>query len=843
MKIMMRRMLGIVLILAVALSSVIGGKRLVTINGVPEMARAAGTDEATAGGGQYIRDMVISYADSKEKAEAEFGAGYTVINADLNEGNSGHTWLGYRLTDNPDLAIRDIKAMDMYGGFSTSDYEELLKEHEKEFDEQMDSIIPAVCEFAKNYDGGVPAATGMIGYLNRFYENDSEKGMGDYLLDAGRALNQNASDSAVLADMKKVFMQGNSEIIETIERILMQTQGNNLKKEGSWLSRMSDMGPNGLKAIYKKVLYPKKSSKAIDGLLKKEFDDDANMLLKQMPIVRELLGGINYSEIRKALENEDTEAFEKLVAGKVVPESGAEVDEAMSVDESMDSLTETIESSGIAVDNAQTLIDAMVTLRLMAAPYGDSTLFDFFMREDLQAEDLYPMAYLLSAGQKSLLDDVGIHSVFWSIMAGDAEDVDEETDLSQDVQVSVYDGCDRGEFEGDTAVTSEALKRTSTSGKSLFMDSATYNVILVSSALASIGAFVYAAKMKPKLTGEALEFKVDRFVMAEQEKLEETVKALADKYNRITEDCMNTKMKYLLENDMVTESKLWPTEARARYAHFDMQLKMRDLNAYNKLYAEDGLFTELDKKGQKVYEEYKAKKLEYKNFDEKVVRQKGYNKLSKGAKVPKGVARAFGIVCGVVAVGLAAYEIYCMTKKENTEYTEIPGKIIDRSYPEGSEEITFINYYAVLTPEKEKADIHQKKADRWVSLYTSTDEEAGEPILASTLTTNAASTQSNADMIPVTTFGESSAYKISDGGSAYMFFGRNENALVNATEDVEETAASADSGIDDTEASVFGNPTLWIIIVLGVLVVIAAGSGIYFRKKRSRETDKSDREE
>ncbi|MBR6228338.1 MAG: hypothetical protein IKQ97_01210, partial [Eubacterium sp.] len=721
---MIRKTIGMTLVLAVVLSSVIGGNRLVKVSGAPETARAAGTDEVSTGEGKYISDMVISYADSKEKAESELGADYTVLNADLNEGKSGHTWLGYRTTDNPELAIRDIKVMDMYGGFSTSDYEELVKEHEKEFDEQMDSIIPAVREFAKNYDEGVPAATGMIGYLNQFYENDSEKGMGSYLLDAGRALNQDASDSAVLADMKKVFMQGNSEIIETIERILMQAQGNKLKKEGSWLSRMSDTGPEGLKTIYENA-YPNYSSKRTETLMKKDLDDDAHMLLEQMPIVRELLGGTDYNEIRKALENDDTEAFEKLVEGTVIPESGAQVDEAMSLDESMDSLTETIESSGVAVDNAQTLIDAMVALRLMAAPYGDSTLFDFFMREDLQAEDLYPMAYLLSAGQKSLFDDVGIHTVFWSIMAGDAEEVDEENDLSQDVQVSVYDGCDRGEFEGDTAVTSEALKRTSTSGKSLFMDSTAYNVILVSSALASIGAFVYAAKAKPKLTGEALDFKVDRFVMAEQEKLEETVKALADKYNRITEDCMNTKMKYLLEKDMVTESKLWPTEARARYAHFDMQLKMRDINAYNKLYAEDGLFTELDKKGQKVYDEFKAKKLEYQKFDEKAVRQKGYNKLSKGAKVPKGAARAFGIVCAVAAVGLAAYEIYCMVNKEEKEFTEIPGKIIDRSYPEGSEEITYINYYTVMTPEEKKADIHQKKADRWVSLYTSTDKEAG----------------------------------------------------------------------------------------------------------------------
>lgn len=77
MKKIMRRMIGIVIAMAIVLSSVIGGNRTF---GVPGADRARAAEPA----GKYISDIVISYADSKEKAEEELGEEYTVLDVDLN---------------------------------------------------------------------------------------------------------------------------------------------------------------------------------------------------------------------------------------------------------------------------------------------------------------------------------------------------------------------------------------------------------------------------------------------------------------------------------------------------------------------------------------------------------------------------------------------------------------------------------------------------------------------------------------------------------------------------------------------------------------------------------------
>ncbi|MEE3467057.1 MAG: hypothetical protein VZQ83_01325 [Eubacterium sp.] len=702
----------------------------------------------------------------------------------------------------------------------------------------MGSIVPAVREFAKNYDAGVTAATGMMYYLNRFYEDNSGKAMGDYLLDAGRDLNKNPDDSAVYNDLKKVFLQGNTEIIKTIETILMQTQGSNLKKEGSWLSRMSELGPDGLAEIYEKA-NPGTPKAKIKTIMKKDLDDDAKLLLEQMPVVRELLGSTDHEKIRKALDEGDTKAFEKLVDGENVPELGPRIDENMSMEEGMDVLEKTLESGEVSVENGHIIIDANLVLRMLSFPYGDSNMFDFFMREDLKAEDLYPMAYLLSPGQKSLMDDVGIHTLFRSIMAGDAEDVndteEEKKDPNSGAMISVYDGCDRDEFKGDTAVTTEAIKRSSSSEKSLFMDSTAYNIILASTALASIGAFVYAAKWKPKLIKVKPNVSFDAFFESEKQILRDRWGGLIDQYSKTVDDVFKIKVEYIRENKLLkkdTISTFYKQEDLYKYyTVYDSALKDQNRKMYDKLNnKKNGYFTKLNKRYEVLFDKREQAWRDLNSFDKKAARQKYYNQVKKGSMAPKGVARAVGIVCGIVAVAFAAYEIYCMTSSDKTSYTEIPGKIIDRSYPEGSEEIEFIDYYAVLTADGKKADIHRKKEDKWVSLYTSSDDAAGEPILAASLRTSENSTLSNSDMASVSAFGESASYKLSEGESSYMFFGRKDDT----SEGTDAASDAASEPDDDTEATVFGSSSLWVILILLAIALMGAGAGVWFRKRELR---------
>ncbi|MBR0119730.1 MAG: hypothetical protein IJM01_06350, partial [Eubacterium sp.] len=148
MRITGKRITAVTLTFALTLTSVCGGVR---IHGVtPEVKEAQAAEVA----GKYVLDVRISHKSSKAEAEQEMGPDYTVLDKDFNDGMSGHAWIGYSTTDDPDHAIKDIKVMGMDGKYSESDYKTLLDNHKQAIEDQLETVIPAIIEYAKNYDAG-----------------------------------------------------------------------------------------------------------------------------------------------------------------------------------------------------------------------------------------------------------------------------------------------------------------------------------------------------------------------------------------------------------------------------------------------------------------------------------------------------------------------------------------------------------------------------------------------------------------------------------------------------------------------------------------------------------------
>ncbi len=292
-----RTILSMVLILGVSLTSVCGGVR---IHGVTPEAKQS---KAAESGGRYVKDIKISYASSKQKAENELGSDYTVLDKNFNEGMSGVSWIGYSTTDDANQALKDIKAMPMDGKYSTSDYEELLKNHKKVIETQVETVIPAIIEYAKNVNAEVPTAETVRKLLNVYHEDDSDMNMGEYLLEKGNALIKNKKDSAVIKDLQKIYMEGNNYVVSTIEGLLAMVQGDNTKKVDSWTTRMSVLGPDGLYNVLKQQ-NPKKSKTYINNLMKEEFGDDAEKLYKEISVLRDRLKEAQDSAIVKAEADE-----------------------------------------------------------------------------------------------------------------------------------------------------------------------------------------------------------------------------------------------------------------------------------------------------------------------------------------------------------------------------------------------------------------------------------------------------------------------------------------------------------------------------------------------------------
>ena len=109
-----------------------------------------------ATGSKYIKEVRISQAAKAEDAKAWLkNNGYTVLDQNLNDGTGKDcVYLGYKTTTNRDEAITDMAIMDMKGGYSFGEYENMLKQREMEIKSTLHYFQATVKEFTANYKNG-----------------------------------------------------------------------------------------------------------------------------------------------------------------------------------------------------------------------------------------------------------------------------------------------------------------------------------------------------------------------------------------------------------------------------------------------------------------------------------------------------------------------------------------------------------------------------------------------------------------------------------------------------------------------------------------------------------------
>ena len=843
---MAKKTISFVLALALTLMSVCGGVHITT----EKVSRAADTP-------QYVSVIKVSNASDKKGAQKELGDGFTVLDTDFGKSAGKHAWIGYQTTDNPDLAITDIKVMDEDGDFNYSDYKKLLEDQKNEIEKQLDIVLPAIKEYANNYDAKYFGAVRMYDVLNCLYEDDSEKGMGRYLLDAGHALNKDPNNRSVLDDLVKVFMQGSNDAIQTIEGLLSQAQGNKQEK-GSWLDKMSKLGPGGLQDVYRQA-YPNANKKALNKHMKDDLDDLANLILENLPSFRDTLNEFESSALGQAVEAGDKAAIDAAIDEKMDQGNGEEITDSMSPEEATDVLMDTVEDSLEMADGAVDMVNAELSIVLKMIRYGeDSSMYDFFMREDLKAEDLYPMAYYLSSGQKSLLEDVGLYGIFVSgLSAGKGEDVEpddpEIVELMNSMTLSIYEGVDRGVFEGDTAITGPAIQRTETTETSYIAHNAFYNLGVAS--LCILGCYGYWRCLDPLYFDGKYYYRVNPNDLVEDarekvahDKLRNKHKAytnqLVKKQTNLKIKCMQDEVKYLEDKGYIKKGSYGDDISELTRKQYNKIYKGLSPETKAALYGRNGRLLKLQQARDKNIKSIdKLIKKSQKKFDIKYDKISARTSSIEPTFLTRYGARILTIVSFAAAIGMAAYEIYDLTSggTEKTYYSEIdmPLYMVDRTYPTGSEEITLVTYSAGLKANGKKADLHDWKGDSWLNIYTTADSNAGDPILAQDFGVKDNKTNADADMIPVKRFGDSDAYDIT-GNNEYLFFRNNLNTAPEP--EVQETEAATDENAteeaDTTEpaetSSVFNYPTMiWLIIVILVVAVGAAGAGIYSRKRKN----------
>ncbi len=452
----------------------------------------------------YISDVMISYGKTADEAKKWLtDNGYTVLDHDLNEGaddllsTKRAVYLGYKTTKNAEEAITDMRLMNMKGGYSVEDYQMMLDDQKENIGIFIDNFIVAVSEYRNNYAKGQKRAVSAHKILNLLYDDDTNRYMGDLLLDKIKeeypdeeweALSD--EEKAKTADMTTILMQANSDAVLTIEQtIAMATDSG----DTLWVERY-DSAKTYDEMLDEIMEKENLTVNAAEKYLAAEYDADAKSIASKLEAYKSYLQYYMNEEISLANTAEEIEAYDKE-------------------HEDFDY------NNWFAAGTQYELMTTMVN--------DDVSLLDLVMSADynVSGDDrymLYPLISILTKGQRACLDFLSMYQLI-ALGVNNDEATEEAVNVSlsetatKNLQTSVYDGVNRAVFGGNVALTGEAYKLQNATGQSVLQGAngpvsvttivlyASFGVSLLAMA-ASWGVSSHMASVAKKLSADSLRY-------------------------------------------------------------------------------------------------------------------------------------------------------------------------------------------------------------------------------------------------------------------------------------------------------------------------------------------------
>ena len=169
---------------------------------------------------EFISDVALVYKNSVEEAkEAIAGTEWKLFETDLNA-NADYwyddgVYLIYKTTTNVEEAITDLRVMDMYGGYSTTNYEKQLENSRKQYMQMISLLRVAAGEFKTLYNAGDDMAKLAYRQMNYYKDMKTNDGtetdmmMGDFFLNL-------PSDDKIV----QVFMEGNAIVVANLVSLI-----------------------------------------------------------------------------------------------------------------------------------------------------------------------------------------------------------------------------------------------------------------------------------------------------------------------------------------------------------------------------------------------------------------------------------------------------------------------------------------------------------------------------------------------------------------------------------------------------------------------------------------------
>ena len=170
---------------------------------------------------EFLSEVALVYEDTVEEARAAIaGTDWKLLEYDLNA-NADYmiddgVFLIYKTSTNVEDAITDLRVMDMYGGFSISNYESQLAKSRNEYYDMCDEIRIVADEFRARFLADDAMAKLAYRQMNYYRDTKSEGGdetgmlMGDFFLNLPKENRK----------IVQVLFEGNSAVIANLFSLL-----------------------------------------------------------------------------------------------------------------------------------------------------------------------------------------------------------------------------------------------------------------------------------------------------------------------------------------------------------------------------------------------------------------------------------------------------------------------------------------------------------------------------------------------------------------------------------------------------------------------------------------------
>ena len=477
--------------------------------GVPSGAYAA--EEK---GGKYVSDVFIAYGkDEKQAAKWLTDNGWEPVEGDFNAGKASFfddnklqdqnvaAVMGIKRTDEAEEAVTDMAVMNMTGGYSIPQYEELVEQKKTEINEFISNFQVVIDEYRANYNGegsqaGQQRAAIAYDILNKFYDggdedpaaaHDTGMKLGDLFLAPTR---QEGSETG--GDLEQLMLESSGAALLVMETYLALGADTG---EETWLERACGLTGDELSDNLVKYV-PEAEGRDISPseaavFLKQKYGNTSAELAAQWNDIHDIMTWYEEYNEQNGLWPEDGESEDAY---------------AKRLDAHFSALIKENESDGEA-EKVKYYDAAILYFDLYEVPYAGEwgeSLGDFFNPADAayeqpDADSFLPLAAGLSAGQAASMDFLSLKMLLL-IGFGDEESFkkampDIKDLFGDETELSIYTGVNREAFRGGVAITSEALMEQN-AGKGQAFDQIWDNmgiVAIATYAVAALGAVTMAA--------------------------------------------------------------------------------------------------------------------------------------------------------------------------------------------------------------------------------------------------------------------------------------------------------------------------------------------------------------